>query len=79
MPDSPHTNCTEHSGLIGRLNLLIAMMVIALGGTTTVYVSINGQLRELDKAVAVTAKSAEMVEATQRHILVRLDRLEGVR
>lgn len=79
MSDSPHTHCTEHSGLIGRLNLLIAMMVVALGGISTVYVSINGQLRELDKTVAVTAKSTEMVETTQKHILVRLDRLEGVK
>ncbi len=78
MPDSPHTNCTEHSGLIGRLNLLIAMMVIALGGTTTVYVSINGQLRELDKAVAVTAQRSESVATSLEHAWARIDKLEGI-
>jgi hypothetical protein len=54
------------------------MMVIALGGTTTVYVSINGQLRELDKAVAVTAQRSESVAKSLEHAWARIDKLEGI-
>ena len=83
---SPHLTCTQHSGLMGRLNLMIALMTVGITGiiallsvTSSTYVAITQKIGELDTTVAVTAEKAVQVEGTQKHIWTRLDKLEGNR
>jgi hypothetical protein len=63
---------------MGRMNLTVGLLALVLTGIGTLYVTIGGQLRELDKTVAVTAQRSEGVAKSLEHAWARIDRLEGL-
>lgn len=76
---SPHEACTQHSGIMGRLNLMIALLVVAIGFVGSTYVSINGKLADLERTVAVTAVRSEEIAKSLEQAWKRINHLEGIK
>lgn len=56
---SPHQRCTAHSGLSGRVNLVIALMLVAVGLLVTLLNQTGNLKSDLSSSLAVTQQQVQ--------------------
>ncbi len=80
---SPHTQCTEHSGLVGRLNLIIVLLVGAVGLITWMDTrqldqieSMRDDIKTLSTEVMTNRSRIDSQERFNQSIMQNIDRLD---
>ncbi len=86
MSECANGHCMDHSGLTGRLNLLIALVgscltvvLFLVGLTVNIYWKIDSRVAELDKQVTRNTDAIERIDDTQDQVWKRLNKIEGVK
>ena len=75
-PESPHKICTEHSGLVGRLNLIIAFL---LGIAMMLFhnnVNTNRAIHQLSELVHINTANIQSLMTADKTIQQQIGRID---